>query len=142
MKAQILAANPFEEKSVKPHDNGSSIFQPDTLAGQQYFDTFRRAIPQHAETRLMLAILEDAIACYKDNFLADAKKKIQLFEEARAWFHSDDASWVFSFVSICSVLEFEPDYFRQGLKRWEEHRRRHRKTVGRREVQPASRLVA
>lgn len=60
----------------------------------------------------MLAVLEDPIDCYQDNIFAVNKKRIQLFKEAEDRFMNDDASWIFSFVSICSILNLEPDYFR------------------------------
>src|SRR5690242_9661133 len=45
----------------------TSLFQPDTLLSDQYFENFRRKTVWQPEKRLMLAILRDAIACYQDN---------------------------------------------------------------------------
>lgn len=118
MNLQNRRANPSVEETGTAFERVSSLFQVDTLAAQQYHDTYRRKIPQQPEIRLMLAVLEDAINCYQDNIFASNKKRLQLFKDAADWFCSDDASWIFSFVSICSILSLEPDYFRQGLKRW------------------------
>jgi hypothetical protein len=106
------------EETGSAYERVNSLFQVDTLAAQQYHDTYRRKIPQQPEIRLMLAVLEDAINCYQDNIFAINKKRIQLYKEAEDWFMSEDASWIFSFVSICSLLNLEPGYFRQGLYRW------------------------
>jgi hypothetical protein len=128
-------------------DNGSafervsSLFQVDTLAAQQYHDTYRRKMPQQSEIRLMLAVLEDAINCYQDNIFAVNKKRMQLFQDAEDWFMNDDASWIFSFVSICSILNLEPDYFRMGIKRWAAQQNAARKDL-RRSVATPDRLVA
>lgn len=118
MNLQNNHANSPVEETGSAYERVSSLFQVDTLAATQYHDTYRRKIPQQPEIRLMLAVLEDAINCYQDNIFASNKKRIQLFKEAEDWFLSDDVSWIFSFVSICSLLNLEPDYFRQGLNRW------------------------
>jgi hypothetical protein len=131
MNLQNSHNNPTVENTGSAFERVSSLFQVDTLAAQQYHDTYRRKIPQQSEIRLMLAVLEDAINCYQDNIFAVHKKRIQLFKEAEDWFMNDDASWIFSFVSICSILNLEPDYFRLGLKRWAATQRAARKTLSR-----------
>ena len=68
----------------------------------------------------MLAILEDALQCFQDNCSAKNGKKKQLFENVQKWFFEPSSGWVFGFESICSVLDFEPDYLRKGLMRWRE----------------------
>jgi hypothetical protein len=117
------------EDAGSAYERVSSLFQVDTLAAQQYHDTYRRKIPQQSEIRLMLAVLEDAINCYQDNIFAVNKKRIQLFKEAEEWFMNEDASWIFSFVSICSILNLEPDYFRVGIKRWTAKHKAARKAI-------------
>ncbi len=134
-------SNPPVEDLGSAFERVSSLFQVDTLAAQQYHDTHRRTIPQQAEIRLMLAVLEDAINCYQDNFFAINKKRIQLFKEAEEWFTNDDASWIFSFVSICSILNLEPDYFRSGVKRWGAKQKAARKNFSS-DVATQNRLVA
>jgi len=61
----------------------TSLFQPDTLLPDQYLDTFRRKLYLEPEKKLMLAILEDAIACFQKYAFAregkgKAKKKGQV----------------------------------------------------------------
>ncbi|HEX2226777.1 MAG TPA: hypothetical protein VHM64_06530 [Candidatus Binatia bacterium] len=129
------------EDTGNAFDRVSSLFQADTLAAQQYQDTYRRKIPQQPEIRLMLAVLEDAINCYQDNVFATNKKRVQLFKEAEEWFMSDDASWIFSFVSVCSILNLEPDYFRMGVRRWAAKQKSTRKNLPR-DLATQDRLVA
>ncbi|MDH3443161.1 MAG: hypothetical protein OEN50_04490 [Deltaproteobacteria bacterium] len=129
------------EETGAAYDRVNTLFQVDTLAARQFHDTYRRKIPQQSEVRLMLSILEDAINCYQDNIFALNKKRIQLFKEAEEWFMNDDASWIFSFVSICSILNLEPDYFRQGLNRWATTKRASRRSKSRQAVL-SNRLVA
>ena len=128
------------EETGSAFERVSSLFQVDTLATQQYHDTYRRKMPQQSEIRLMLAVLEDAINCFQDNIFAVNKKRIQLFKEAENWFMNDDTSWIFSFVSICAILNLEPDYFRQGIKRWATKQKASRKSQ--RNVTIYARLVA
>ena len=141
MTSKSNHANSPVEETGSAYERVSSLFQVDTLAAQQYHDTYRRKIPQQPEIRLMLSVLEDAINCYQDNIFALNKKRIQLYKEAEDWFMSDDASWIFSFVSICSLLNLEPDYFRQGLDRWAAKQRAGRKAKPR-TVSVHDRLVA
>ena len=96
----------------------SSLFQPDTLLPDQYLDTFRRKLHLEPEKKLMLAVLEDAIACYqKYLFARDAKGKA-LFQEAKEWVEETGGGNVFAFDSVCETLGLNPDYLRRGLVDW------------------------
>lgn len=98
----------------------SSLFQPDTLLPEQYLDTFRRKLQLEPEKKLMLAILEDAIACYqKYLFARDSKGKL-LFEEAEQWVQDREGGSVFAFDSVCESLGLNPEYLRRGLAAWKE----------------------
>lgn len=96
----------------------TSLFQPDTLMPEQYLETFRRKLHLEPEKKLLLAVLEDAIACFqKYLFAKDGKGKI-LFLEAEEWILDGDTDWLFSFANVCDLLSFEPNYLRDGLIRW------------------------
>lgn len=101
-------------------DRMASLFQPDVLLTEQYIENFRRKTPLEPEKALLLAILEDGVRCFQDNILPRNRKKQMLFEEAEAWLFSDEANGVFSFVSICGLLGFDPGYIRRGLRRWQQ----------------------
>jgi hypothetical protein len=96
-----------------------SLFQPDTLIGEDYSANFRRKIPLEPERILLLAILEDGIRSYQENIFAVNGKRRTLFDEANEWIVSDDDTWFCSFVSICTLLNLEPAYIRRGLRQWE-----------------------
>jgi hypothetical protein len=95
-----------------------SLFQPDALVADQYLESFRRGASFEPEKELMLAVLEDAVKTLQDHRTASGGPKKRLFEETEEWFFSDDAGWVFSFVSVCSALGLDPDYLRKGISRW------------------------
>ena len=108
------------ETGLTMEERVTSLFQPDTLLPDQYFDTFRRKLHLEPEKKLMLAILEDAVACYQKYAVVRDSKGQALFEEAEAWVHEKNANEIFSFDSVCEMLGFEPDYLRQGLAVWKD----------------------
>jgi len=123
-------------------DRIGSLFQPDTLLGEDYAANFRRKIPLEPERTLLLSVLEDGIRCFQENLFAVNGKRRTLFDEAKEWLFSDDADWFCSFVSICTLLNLDPSYIRRGLREWEARERKalHRKAQG--ELAAEQRLVA
>jgi hypothetical protein len=66
----------------------------------------------------MLAILDDAIARFqKYAFARDREGKV-LLQEAEEWVQATNHGWPFSFVNVCEILGFAPDYLRQRLGQW------------------------
>ena len=110
------------ETGLSMEERVTSLFQPDTLLPEQYLDTFRRKLHLEPEKKLMLAVLEDAIACFqKYVFAREGKGKI-LFQEAEDWVKDTNSDWLFSFANVCETLGFNPDYLRQGSYRMESRR--------------------
>jgi hypothetical protein len=106
------------ESGLSMEERVTSLFQPDTLLPEQYLDTFRRKLHLEPEKKLMLAVLEDAIACFQKYILArDGKGKI-LFQETEEWVLDGNGDWLFSFANVCDTLGFDPDYVRRGLLEW------------------------
>ena len=100
----------------------NSIFQPDSLATTQFEDTMHRATPLEPEKKLLLAVLEDAVICFQDNFLARERKKRQLFEETEQWIFTEHSDRLFAFETLCHSLSLNPHYIRHGLRQWQESR--------------------
>jgi hypothetical protein len=98
-------------------ESASSLFQPDVLVNDQYLETFRRGACFEPEKELMAAILEDAIETLQENRTGLSGRKQRLLEETEDWLFSDDANWIFSFVSVCGVLGLDPDYLRKCVRR-------------------------
>ena len=95
----------------------TSLFQPDTLLPEQFLDTFRRKLYLEPEKKLMLAILEDAVACYQKYICARDSKGRALFHETEQWIE-EGGDAIFAFNSVCEVLGLDPNYLRHGLRRW------------------------
>jgi hypothetical protein len=108
------------ETGLSAEEKVTSLFQPDTLLPAQYFDTFRRKSQLEPEKRLMLAVLEDAIACFQKHVTARDGKGKAIFRDAETWILEEDRDWLFLFDNICEVLAMNPQYVRNGLSRWKE----------------------
>lgn len=110
----------MNETGLSVEEKVASLFQPDTLLPAQYLDTFRRKGHLEPEKRLMLAVLEDAIACFQKYVSARDGKGKTMFREAEEWILERDSDWVFSFDNVCEILGMDPHYVRQGIVRWKE----------------------
>lgn len=110
------------ETGLNIEERVASLFQPDTLLPAQYLETFRRRAHLEPEKRLMLAVLEDAVACFQKYLSARDSRGKAMFREAEEWVMEGGSDWLFSFENICEVLGFDPQYVRQGLVRWKEKR--------------------
>jgi hypothetical protein len=87
------------------------MIEPDTIRPSQYL---RRGIDT-PETRLLLAVLQEALDT-RQRYLAstDPRSRV-LLAEVEAWFRSDDAASLCTFVAICNALEIEPTWMRSRL---------------------------
>jgi hypothetical protein len=83
---------------------------PETLVNHQ---THRRG----PEYELVLAILEDAVGCFQQALTNE--KRIRQSREAKTWFMKTGDGQLFTFDSVCRMLEIDPSYVRQGLIQWE-----------------------
>lgn len=98
-----------------PISNSSRVF---ATAYDVSLETFRRKSYCEPEEKLMVAVLDDAIACFqKYAFARDRKGKV-LFQEAEEWLQATSHDWPVSFVNVCEILELAPDYLRRGLAQW------------------------
>jgi hypothetical protein len=93
-------------------------FEPETILPSQLLDTSHLGAAMQPEKRLMLAVLEDAVATVQRGATATSRAVTRDLDEVRAWLASDDNSWPYAFVNICHVLGFEPSYLRRGLENW------------------------
>lgn len=90
----------------------------DPLSQGSFRGTIPGETPLDPEQRLVLAILEDAVACFQKYVFFRSIREESLFLEAEHWLLEVNSSWVFSFENICEFLGFNPAYLRQGLQRW------------------------
>ena len=92
------------ETGLSVEEKVASLFQPDTLIPAQYLETFRRKSHLESEKRLMLAVLEDAIACFQKYLFARDGRGRTMFREAEEWILAQESDWLFSFENICEEI--------------------------------------
>jgi hypothetical protein len=101
------------------HGGLGSLFAPEILTPEQYADE-RRGGPPSPVKRLMLAVLEDALRCFQNNFDAKSGSRQLVYSEAEQWLCAEGGEALFSFNTVCEALGINPDYLRAGLLRWRE----------------------
>ena len=92
--------------------------EADILVPSQFFDRRQAEGSAQPEKRLMLAVMEDAIATFQKSLPEATRRQRRLLRETEEWIQSNDASWPFSFENICAALDIEADYLRRGLFKW------------------------
>jgi hypothetical protein len=105
-------------------DQSASLFAPDTLVPAQYFDRIGSDAAFQPEKRLMLAVLEEAIATFQRHAIADTRRSQRLVEEVEGWVSGVGGEWPFSFDNVCAGLDLDPEYLRAGMTRWKDAARR------------------
>jgi hypothetical protein len=93
------------------------VSQPDALLSDQFFATCRRKAYLEPEKLLMLAVLEDAVACIDKYAGASSGKRNRWFRETVEWIRTEDDEWLFSFNSLCEALGLDAAYVRRALIR-------------------------
>jgi len=71
------------------------------------------------EKRLMLAILQDAVACLEKGLFRSSQRCSRPAYEAAQWIAQRDRTWLFSFENICDNLNLDAEALRQQLLRKE-----------------------
>lgn len=104
-------------------DHAATLFGPDTLVPAQYFDRMGTDAAFQPEKRLMLAVLEEAIATFQRHALSETRRSQRMVEEVEEWI-AGGHEWPFSFANICAALDLDPEYLRAGMTRWKENERR------------------
>lgn len=95
-----------------------TLFDADGVDAAQYAETIQRKTPLEPERLLLLALLEDALSCYRKYLFARTAKRQTEFREAEEWiFDTEDTRFV-SFDNLCGILGIEPSYLRRGLREW------------------------
>jgi hypothetical protein len=81
----------------------------------QYYDQRQRGRHLDGETRLLFAVLEDAIRCYMLAARTGRRSHQRARDEVREWVNTPGEHDLFSFDAICRVFEIEPENLRHQL---------------------------
>lgn len=99
-------------------ENVLTSFVSDTLAPEQFAETFRQSEQLTPEKALLWAVLEDAVGCLLKFHSARDRIGKTRFHETEEWIMKSGSDWFFSFENICELLELDAEYIRQGLRQW------------------------
>ncbi len=107
---------------------------PDGIVSAQWEWGHPSIAARSPEARLMLAVLEDAMATLSRSARGRSRAEQRALSEVKAWYAVDDWSWPFSFVNVCEVLGLDIARMRVGLTSWTERakssRPRHIRRLG------------
>lgn len=98
------------------------LIEVETILPVQFFSRTASNASDHPEKRLMLAVLEEAVATYQRYVGTKTRQGQRLFSEAEEWLKSEAIDWPFTAENICNTLEIEPEFLRRGLEQWKEGR--------------------
>jgi hypothetical protein len=79
-----------------------------------FLETLRRKSYFGPEKKLMLAVLENGVACFQKYAFARDRKGRLLFQEVEYWVQDTNRDWPFSFANVCDTLGFAPRLFAAG----------------------------
>ena len=110
MKSSAFAKAQSHEESHRAPDDTSFPMLRD-----QYYDRISRARRLDGESRLLFAVLEDAVHCYTVAARSGRPCHQLALDEARQWVNTRGDRYLFSFDSICRVFDLEPELLRDRL---------------------------
>jgi hypothetical protein len=97
------AGGPWESRDLGP------------ILRVQYYESLASSRVPSGEVRLLFAILEDALRCYVLGKSRDSGAHRAEFLAARDWFYEKGTDRMFSFESVCAILDIDPDCLRKRL---------------------------
>jgi len=96
-------------------DSTEGLCSPVIVLPDQFFERVSAGSRHHAEKRLMVAVLQDAVATFQRHVHTESGPGVRMFQEVEKWFWSNDHSWPFSFENICNTLDINSLYLRRAL---------------------------
>jgi hypothetical protein len=87
----------------------------DPILRVQYYESIVSARVPSGELRLLFAVLEDALRCYVLGKNRHSASHQSAFFDARKWFFEGGTARVFSFESVCAILDVDPNCIRGKL---------------------------
>ena len=85
------------------------------LTPEQFHDRNSRARHLDGEARLLFAVLEDAIRCYTHAARNSHRSNRRSMNELDEWVNTRGDRYLFSFDSICTVFDIDPELLRRQL---------------------------
>jgi hypothetical protein len=111
LDARATEPSPFDPQQSSP----VATFEMGLVVPVQFYDLIRRSAFLDGETRLVFAVLEDAVRTYLRQRGSRRRADRVEFAEVERWFEAKNGVVPFSFEYVCEVLELEPESFRRQL---------------------------
>jgi hypothetical protein len=111
---------PATAEKMFPEETVATLFGPEVILPSQFGEQVSLKQTDRGEKRLMLAVLEEAVATFQRNVDAKSRHGQRVFREAEEWIWSNESNWPFAFENVCHALDIEPAFLRLGLERWKE----------------------
>jgi hypothetical protein len=116
MTASLEARSEKPALIDRPQSAAGAAFEVGPVVPVQFYDLIRRSAFLDGETRLVFAVLEDAIRTYLRQRESQRRSGRIEFAEVALWFEAKAGTTPFSFDYVCEVLELEPESFRRQLR--------------------------
>jgi len=97
-RAAGTRANRRDKQMEWENSSLGSLFVPDVLTPEQFYDSRRDDSTIRPVKKLMMAILEDALRCFQNNADAKGGPRKRLFNEAEQWLIGEGGEGPFSFA--------------------------------------------
>ena len=92
------------------------FLEPECLLPVQYNDMLRkRSSAPEGESRLLLAVLKDALLIFITTMHGRTRQARREFLEVVAWFNAENQDGVFAYENVCDALGLEPEALRKRL---------------------------
>lgn len=115
---RTLPAGQFLPASIESSPQPPASVIDEIMTPEQFFTYARHsAASWSGEQRLLLAVLEDAIANFLRYKGSRTTRGRRLFREECEWFWSQEKHYLYAFETICDYLHLDPDYLRAGLQK-------------------------
>jgi hypothetical protein len=113
--ASIISSLP-EARLATVYDPIPAVLQPLCLLPVQYSDLLRRSTVNEGESRLLLAVLKDALRSYIKNMDGQTTQARREFDEDCEWFYGENQRGIFAFEDLCDALGIHPEPLRRWLR--------------------------
>ncbi len=95
--------------------NAQELLEGELVPADQFESIWHGSRPTNGENGLALAILQQAIDDLRNHRRASKPEFRRIYAKAYRWVTSEDRSWLYSFTSICELLDVEPEMMRSRL---------------------------
>ena len=118
----------------RSYEYGLESLEPDHMTPEQFNGMLRRHSWRNGEHRLLAAVLQDAVETFHKCAFSKNPAKREQFSETYDWMTDPQSPGLFSFSTICDVLDLDANCLRNGLLTWLEQTRRRPISLGARHL--------